>query len=316
MRADRILIEPDSGISVTGGGVVTLTSATAGHGINLGVATDGVTAMELSDAELDRIFAANVVIGGTEAGTLNVDGAITHLNSNLTLRSGADILINANITTPQTLTLFSGDSILQAAASGITTGTFVAFGDNPDFDPAGTFLSLSGTMTATSSTLHGNADDDTLIGNALANVLVGSSGNDTLRGFGGPDYLDGGSGNDTMTGGPGNDTIIVDSALDVVIEAAGEGFDNVAAMTSYQLGAGAEVEVLSTTDNDGTFAFDLIGNAFGQSVIGNHGNNYLDGGGGADLLIGRGGNDTMIVDADDVVIGIRSAAASIRSRPR
>ena len=73
--------------------------------------------------------------------------------------------------------------------------------------------------------------------------------------------------------------------------------------------------MLSSTDNSGTAAFNLIGNSFGQSVIGNNGNNYLDGGGGADLLQGRGGNDTLIVDADDVVMEW-PAAASTRSRPR
>ena len=48
-------------------------------------------------------------------------------------------------------------------------------------------------------------------GNSGANTLVGGAGNDTL---------DGGAGADTLTGGPGNDTYVVDSAGDVVIEAA------------------------------------------------------------------------------------------------
>ena len=40
--------------------------------------------------------------------------------------------------------------------------------------------------------------------------------------------LDGGAGNDTMTGGAGNDTYVVDSAGDVVTEAASAGTDTVA----------------------------------------------------------------------------------------
>jgi Ca2+-binding RTX toxin-like protein len=137
-------------------------------------------------------------------------------------------------------------------------------------------------------------------GVTIENATSGS-GNDTLIGNDVANYLDGGAGADTLTGLGGNDTIIVDAA-DLVVEQVGGGFDNVAAKTSYILNAGAEVEVLSTTNHGGTAAINLNGNAFGQSLIGNAGNNYLDGGGGADVLIGLGGNDTIIVDADDLVV--------------
>jgi Ca2+-binding RTX toxin-like protein len=131
--------------------------------------------------------------------------------------------------------------------------------------------------------------------------LTGNEFGQIVRGNAGNNYLDGGGGGDTLVGGGGDDAIIVNSG-DIVVEAVGGGFDNVAAKTSYVLNAGAEVEVLSTTDNAGTAAIALNGNEFGQSLIGNAGNNYLDGGGGADTLIGLGGNDTYIVDADDRVV--------------
>ena len=121
-----------------------------------------------------------------------------------------------------------------------------------------------------------------LIGNAFGQSLIGNAGNN---------YLDGGGGADVLIGNGGNDTMIVD-ADDAVVEAAGGGFDTVAAKVSYILTAGQEVEVLSTIDNGGTAAIVLTGNGFGQSLIGNAGNNYLDGGGGADLLVGLAGNDT------------------------
>jgi Ca2+-binding RTX toxin-like protein len=141
-----------------------------------------------------------------------------------------------------------------------------------------------------------------LAGNELNNTIYGNAGNNVIYGMGGNDALIGGAGADQMVGGPGDDTFFVGEAGDQVFEAANGGFDNVAANSSYVLNAGAEVEVLSTTNHAGTAAISLNGNEFGQSLIGNAGNNYLDGGGGADVLIGFGGNDAYIVDADDLVV--------------
>jgi VCBS repeat-containing protein len=135
-----------------------------------------------------------------------------------------------------------------------------------------------------------------------ADILLGTAGADVLTGGVGADYLDGGGGGvDVLQGGADNDTIIVD-ADDQVVEASGGGYDNVAAKASYVLGAGQEVEVLSTTDHDGNAAIDLTGNELGQVLIGNNGINRLDGGsGGADQLVGLGGNDIFVVDSDDRV---------------
>jgi Ca2+-binding RTX toxin-like protein len=55
--------------------------------------------------------------------------------------------------------------------------------------------------------------------NDVANVIRGYDGHDQLFGYG--DFLDGGTGADTMTGGAGEDSYYVDSASDVVNEAAG-----------------------------------------------------------------------------------------------
>ncbi|MDQ8755946.1 hypothetical protein RCO27_06860, partial [Sphingosinicella sp. LHD-64] len=69
--------------------------------------------------------------------------------------------------------------------------------------------------------------------------------------------------------------------------------DNVFALESLVLTAGAAVEILSTTNHGGTADINLTGNEFGQAVIGNAGGNVLDGKGGQDALVGLGGADAF-----------------------
>jgi Ca2+-binding RTX toxin-like protein len=134
-----------------------------------------------------------------------------------------------------------------------------------------------------STTNHGGTANLSLVGNEFGQTIIGNAG---------ANYLVGGGGSDRLQGLSGDDTYIVD-ADDIVLEAAGGGFDNVAAAVSYVLNAGAEVEVLSTTNHGGTADLSLVGNEFGQTIIGNAGNNVIDGRGGSDLLIGGAGADTF-----------------------
>jgi Ca2+-binding RTX toxin-like protein len=135
-------------------------------------------------------------------------------------------------------------------------------------------------------------------GNALANSLTGNEG---------ANVLNGGAGNDTMSGGLGNDTYHVDAAGDVAQEAvAWGGTDTVYASTTYTLGAGSHVEVLSTVSHAATTAINLTGNELAQTLVGNAGANVLGGGGSADTLVGLGGNDTYQIA--DALVRINEAA--------
>jgi Ca2+-binding RTX toxin-like protein len=158
----------------------------------------------------------------------------------------------------------------------------------------------------------GSGHDDDLVGNDGVNALQGLDGADTLKGFGGNDTLRGDNGNDTLNGGAGadtmmgnfgNDTYFVDDLGDVVSESAGQGIDTVLISASYMLPAGADVETLATTNDNGTAPLDLIGNSSGNVIRGNNGDNYINGAGGNDHLIGLGANDFYYVDSmSDIVV--------------
>jgi len=144
-------------------------------------------------------------------------------------------------------------------------------------------------------------DDETFDVNAAAGGLLfnvatykhdslsGGAGNDTMLGLQGNDTLNGGGGNDALAGGPGNDTYIVDSAGDLVTEAAGQGTDLVrTTLAAYTLPVHVE-----RLERIGDAAFSGSGNALGNMITGGAGDDTLAGLAGADVLRGGVGNDTL-----------------------
>jgi Ca2+-binding RTX toxin-like protein len=171
----------------------------------------------------------------------------------------------------------AGDIVNEAAGGGIDRVlTTVSYSLN-----AGQQIeSLSTTNSAGTGAINltGNAFAQTIVGNAGANVINGAAGADVMQGLG------------------GNDTYYVDNAGDIVKEAVGGGIDRVLTTVSYTLTAGQEIESLSTTNNTGTSAINLAGNAFAQTIVGNAGANVIDGGAGNDILRGLGGADQFKFD--------------------
>ena len=196
-----------------------------------------------------------------------------------------------------------GDEVVEAAGEGndrVAASASYALAPGVEVE-----LLEAVTLGATNALdLAGNEFANTIHGNNGANRLDGGAGNDILFGFGGNDVLIGGAGSDSMHGGAGNDTFYVDSAGDVVIEAAGEGSDRVAASVSFALAAGAEVELLEAVTLTDTDALDLTGSDFANTLSGNNGANRLDGDAGNDILFGYGGNDVLIGGAgNDAMAG-------------
>jgi len=111
------------------------------------------------------------------------------------------------------------------------------------------------------------------------------------------------AGSDTMAGGAGNDVYNVNSAGDLVIEAAGQGIDTVVSRAfAYTLGF--DVENLTLDSNPALTAFNGTGNTLANVMFGNANGNVLSGGGGNDTIDGGAGNDWLYGDAGaDTTIG-------------
>ncbi|RYG06778.1 MAG: calcium-binding protein, partial [Burkholderiales bacterium] len=138
------------------------------------------------------------------------------------------------------------------------------------------------------------------------NVLQGTFQYETL--IGGP-------GSDTMSGGPGDDVYLVDRSGDLVLEAAGDGTDEVrvgfATAGTYTLTANVENGIIA----DATDGVNLVGNALANILTGNAAGNVLEGAAGNDTLRGMGGTDVIDggADADTVVLlGARSSYSITR----
>ena len=126
-------------------------------------------------------------------------------------------------------------------------------------------------------------------------MLTGTDLADLIEGLAGNDTLDGRAGTDSLIGGTGDDTYVVDSALDVLTEKAGQGIDTVRSSVGWTLGADIENLVLigdnAINGSGNALANVLRGNAQANTLNGLAGNDTLFGGGGSDTLLGGAGND-------------------------
>jgi Ca2+-binding RTX toxin-like protein len=249
------------------GGINTLTGLGGNDTYYVGA---GDTVVEASGAGTDTIvtdqswtLVANVE-NLTLEGSGNVDGTGNSANNTLRGNSGANTLIGLGGS--DTYYVGAGDTVIEAANAGIDTII------------AQISWSLANSANVEKLTLQGvQAIDGT--GNELANTLTGNAA---------ANVLDGGAGNDTMNGAAGDDTYVVDSAGDVVTEAAGGGTDTVRSAVAWTLGANLENLTLT-----GGSSVNAAGNDQGNVLQGNTGANVLTGLAGDDVLDGGAGADTL-----------------------
>jgi len=106
---------------------------------------------------------------------------------------------------------------------------------------------------------------------------------------------------DLQFGGTGDDVYIIDKAGDSVVEASGEGIDDVyTSLATYTLGNDVE----NLYYNGGAGNFTLTGNALDNIIFGGGGNDTLSGLDGNDTLRGQTGDDTLSGgNGDDLIVG-------------
>ncbi|MEJ5990922.1 calcium-binding protein [Ramlibacter sp. PS3R-8] len=315
VNADHLVLAGTAGITANNG-TVTLRPVTQGWAVDLGSGTDSAFALELSDAELDRIFTPSLTVGSLTGGPLSVVSAVTPASiQNLTLRSGTDIRVGAGVTVTGALSLVAGDNLFHTDGT-ISAASLSAQVDNAGDDVGTGGFGALGTVAPGTITLSGKAEADTLRGAENVDQTVhGMGGNDTLHSSGEGSYF-GDGGDDMVFAGLSSDLVeLLDGGTGIdTLDTTSWGGDYVIDMatgaTNFINESFVHFEKLVTgAGNDG-----ITGTSGANTIQTGSGNDTLDGGGGNDSLsggehedqiTGGAGKDTLTGGADRDVFRFR-----------
>ena len=162
--ADRVAIAGGSGITATSG-TITIRPASNSWAVLLGSATDvAAGTLELSDAELDRLFAASLAVGrSSNTGALSVSAALSPANASTMTLLGAGGFSGPSGITVTNLAFTDGSAV---GATWTMSGTSVTRGGGPAI-PA----------TVSSITVGGGSGSDTFMMTPSATVSFTLDGN-------------------------------------------------------------------------------------------------------------------------------------------
>lgn len=314
VNADRIVIDSGSGITTSGSGTVRLTTATTGREILLGSAADGTLALELSDAELDRINTTALLVGSGTSGQASVVGALSRTSGALMIQSGTNVSVGADVTITAGLTLWAAAGVTQDAGSTISAGSVSIVVDNPNVSSAGGVSAIAGSILSGSITYNGGSDGDTLGGSGANELfLLQDGGNDMVSGGGGNDRFYFGAaftGTDRAIGGAGADSVILNGHYaGLVLGAASFDGIEIIRLMSASIGAFdyaitthdanvAAGQLLTVNGGDLQAGESLTFNGSAETngifkVLGGLGNDIVAGGARGDEITGGGGNDAL-----------------------
>ncbi|MFD0915793.1 beta strand repeat-containing protein [Pseudahrensia aquimaris] len=294
-----------------------------GGTINAGIdtITGGLTAVTIIgdgrtlDGRNNSVFAAaDILTGSSKADTIigDIDTLLVDpLGANI-LHAGGDTIDGGagddiiygdyRVLDPASVVNQGSDTINDGAGNDLIYGQV---GDDVLFGGTGSDTIDGGTGRDTANfSLSANAvtvilgmlgADGSAIGNGtdiLREIedVTGSALGDMITGNEAANGLVGGGGDDTLIGGGGNDDYWIDSSDDVILELAGEGYDEVFTdLASYTLGA--NVERLNFIDGGNHSA---KGNALNNRFAGNAGQDtFILDEGGADIFSGGQGQDVF-----------------------
>ena len=311
--------ETNGTVSVTGGAGADIIT---GGGLNDTIVGDAGNDIIDGGAGDDSVNAGS----GTDTVTINAAGDIADGGSGtdtLTVTSiGAGTFVIDLSATGDQLTTFNG-----AANAGLQQGFEIV-----------DLSTVNGRVTGTAS-----ASGSTITGGSAADTLTGGSGNDSLTGNAGADVLVAGAGIDTLIGGNGNDAYTITLSTvgvhdDTVTEAGTTGGTTdsltvlgaspttraVLDLTAAGLGnslietlditaltvAGATVTVgaNATTVLGSDFVDSITGGAAADSLLGGAGADIINAGDGADSIDGGAGDDFLKADTSgdndvDIITG-------------
>ena len=263
----------------------------SGEAININLLTNVNTG---GDAEGDRLFGIEFIIGSSHSDTIVGDGEGNEIeggegDDEINGGGGDDIIRGGSDN--DDIAGGAGDDILEGGEGGdeIDGGDGI---DTVSYENSEEGVNVN---LLENSLEGGDAEDDSL--NSIENI-IGSEHDDTLTGDDNYNVFEGGAGEDVIDGGEGIDTASYENsnvAVDVDLSSrsqTGSGDSEGDELTSIE-------NLIGSEHND-----TLLGNVRANEINGGEGDDTIEGKAGDDILNGEDGDDTLDGgDGEDIING-------------